>query len=223
MTFRPGNRPRGSLWCWSAVLVLSCSAGLPVGTSPAQPLLLPWQWTARGTGLSISLWAFGVTTVAEPAIVGTNGIVQSFSWEPQGPVTPALAREVEVVTSSSNGTLSFVADGASSNGVDVLSMERVTPRAPESPQLIPWREGSASVLIIAAEFGSGRLVTPAGEPLPEGSWTCERADDALRAIAMRCTVLRRGPLSGVGYGGSTVRAIVSSPTGPLLTPVVRLP
>ncbi len=191
--------------------------------SPSQPLLLPWQWTSQGTGLSISLWAFGVTTVAEPAIVGTNGIVQSFSWEPQGPVTPALAREVEVVTSSSNGVLSFVADGASSNGVDVLSMERVSPRAPESPQLIPWREGSTSVLIVAAEYGSGRLVTPAGEPLPEGSWTCERADDALRAVAMRCTVLRRGPLSGVGYGGSSVRAIVSSPTGPLLTPLVRLP
>jgi hypothetical protein len=83
--------------------------------------------------------------------------------------------------------------------------------------------GTGAVLIVAERFGSGRLVTPEGEALPDASWTCERAPEELGTIAMLCTVVRGAPLQSGGFRGPAVRAVVDAPGGPLLTLPARLP
>ncbi|MCU0696726.1 MAG: hypothetical protein MUC96_09370 [Myxococcaceae bacterium] len=208
--------------CW-AFLGLSCAPGVPSTVSPVQPLMLPWQSALDGTGVFMSLWVFAVPLGESPPVVGTQGILRTFSWGGRDPGNPVSARTLDVTTSSTGGSLSFVLDDQRSNQVEVVAGSRVVARPPETPQLVPWLAGTSSVLVVAEAFGSGRLVTPEGEPLPQGSFTCERAAEGLREVAMRCEVRRSAPLQTAGYSGAAVRAIVDTPSGPMLTAEVRLP
>ncbi|MCA2980212.1 MAG: hypothetical protein INH37_18230, partial [Myxococcaceae bacterium] len=83
-----------------AVLVQACAAGSPVAQSPVLPLLVPWAWNAEGTGVSVSLWAFGVTADEAPPVVGSNGVVRAFEWQAPRRGVPVTARPLEVVTST---------------------------------------------------------------------------------------------------------------------------
>ncbi|MDX2010349.1 MAG: hypothetical protein SFW67_09175 [Myxococcaceae bacterium] len=206
-----------------AASLVGCAPGGPSAQSPVQPLMLPWQSAVAGTGVFISLWVFAVPLAESPPVVGTQGIIRAFSWGGQDVGNPVSARSLDVATSMSGGSFSFSLDGVASNDVDVVVNGRVVARAPATPQLVPWLPNSNSVFIVAENFGSGRLVTPEGEPLPPSSFTCERAAEALREVAMRCEVFRRGPLEPAGFSGASVRATVDTPSGPMLTAEVRLP
>jgi hypothetical protein len=207
-------------------MLAGCSAGPPVGESPAQPLLLPWNVQPRGTGFDVSMWAVGFPPGEEPPVVGMNGVVRAFDWLPDDGVALPLARELVVELSKSGGSFVVELNGGTSNRIDVPkggSPRPVVPQPPSTPQLVSWRSGTSAVLVVAERYASARLVTPAGEALPDASWSCERAPDGLEAIAMVCTVFRAAPLQTGGYPGSSVRAVVDAPGGPLLTLPVRLP
>lgn len=208
------------------VVWLACAAPVPSGV---QPLVLPESVGPTGpTGVMLAAWVYGLPRGEEPPVVGTNGILQSFVWGGGPNPGPPGAQYLEVTTSSVGGVLSVQVrlDGgvAASNRVRVESTERVVAEPPRVPQLVPGRPGTGTVLIVASDFGSGRLVDARGAELPAGAYSCDRSGSpALREAAMRCTVTLRGPLEPQGYSGSAVRAVVQTPEGPVLTPAVVVP
>ncbi len=163
-------------------------------------------------------------------MLGTNGSVVSFEWLGVSARLPPGARELTVETGMIRGTLflQVAADGGvvESNRIRVDTQNSAFAEPPEVPQLVPWSSTPmTSVLIVAREFGSGRLVEVDGSPLPTGSFTCSRPEvEWLREASMQCFVTRKAPLGGrSGFSGNSVRALVQTPEGPVLTPAVVLP
>lgn len=208
-------------------LLLLSSACAPPSASLARPLLLPIAITPNRAGVSLQLVTFGIDDGLEPPVLGPGGTVAAFEWSGRSVTFPA-ARELTVETSMPSGHVfvQVVGDAGvvETNRVRIDASTVVVPEPPDVPQLVPWSAGGSSVLIVAANFGSGRLVDTKGQELPPGSVRCERPQqEPLRAIAMECTVTRQAPLGTTGFGGTSVRALVQTPEGPVLTPAVVLP
>ncbi|MBE2251105.1 MAG: hypothetical protein IAE78_16315 [Myxococcus sp.] len=212
------------------VVVLACGCGVgPFTPVDARPLLLPLSVDASGTGTRLALRVFGVPGVEEPPVIGPGGLVASFAWGGASPGEPFGARLVVVETTTSRGWLflQVAVDGGvvESNRVRVDAPGAASAEAPSVPQLVPWATAPmTSVLLVAEDFGSGRLVDAQGRALPDGSVRCERpGPPALRGASMECFVTRQAPLETTGYAGRSVRAVVQTRAGPVLTPEVALP
>lgn len=209
------------------MLTVGCVVAPAAGSS--SPLVLPTSVSSSIAGTSLSFWVFGVAAPAEPPVLGTNGLVASFDWSGSSLRLPPGARELGVETTMARGKLFLqvaVSGGVvESNRVRLDSQNSVFAEAPDLPQLVPWSSTpKSSVLIVARDFGSGRLVDVDGSPLPIGSFSCSRPDlEGLREVGMQCFVTRQGPLETGGFSGNRVRALVQTPEGPVLTPAVVLP
>ena len=208
---------------------MGCGLVAPVAVD-RRPLVLPASVSPSLTGTSLTVRVFGVPLPGEPPVLGTNGSVASFEWLGVSARLPPGARELTVETSMTRGTffLQVAADGGvvESNRIRVDAQNSAFAEAPEVPQLVLWSGmPMTSVLIVAQDFGSGRLVEVDGSPLPANSFTCSRPDSEwIREISMQCFVTRRAPLGGSsGFSGNSVRALVQTPEGPVLTPAVVLP
>lgn len=192
------------------------------------PLLLPMSISEERTGTEVRLVVFGLEPMAaRPVVLGTQGSVEAFEWMGSSSTRPGGV-ELVVTTSMPRGKLflQLARDGGviESNRVRVESAEVVFAEPPEQPALVPWSQSPSSVLIVAQDFGSGVLVDGQGKQLPFGSLHCARAgSDMLRESAQECFVTRQQPLSSSGFGGRSVRALVQTPAGPVLTPPVVLP
>jgi len=192
--------------------------------------MLPTSVSPSLTGTSLTLRVFGIASPVEPLVLGTNGTVASFEWSGASPRLPPGARELTVETSMARGKLflQVAVDGGvvESNRVRLDGQNSAFAEAPDVPQLVAWElTPMTSVLIVASDFGSGRLVDVDGRALPPGSFSCSRPDvEWLRGVSMQCFVTRKGPLEGSsGFSGNRVRALVDTPEGPVLTPAVVLP
>lgn len=203
----------------------ACSAPVEIGTTP---LLLPVSVSSERTGTELRLVVFGLERgAARPVVLGTQGIVEAFEWQGSGGTKPG-AVDLIVTTSMPRGKiyLQLARDGGvvESNRVRIDSADVVVAEPPELPALVPWSQDPASVLIVAQDFGSGVLVDTQGRQLPLGSLQCSRAgSDMLRETAQECFITRQQPLGTTGFGGRSVRALVQTPAGPVLTPSVLLP
>ncbi|MBL8919885.1 MAG: hypothetical protein JNJ54_13545 [Myxococcaceae bacterium] len=192
-----------------------------------RPLLLPIFADARGAGSTLSLVVFGVPAPLRPPVLGTGGTIEAFSWEGPSTRLPA-ARELLVDTSMPRGRIFLQVTSESgvveSNRVRLDAADVVRAEPPEAPQLVAWEPGTSTVLLVARDVGSARLVDVDGRDLPPGSFRCARpASELLREAAMECTVIRREPLGTVGFTGTRVRAFVQTPEGPVLTAAVAPP
>ena len=209
------------------MLTVGCAVAPAEGSS--SPLVLPSSVSPSIAGTSLTFWVFGVAAPAEPPVLGTNGLVASFTWSGSSLRLPPGGRELGVETTMARGKLFLqvaVSGGVvESNRVRLESQNSVFAEAPDLPQLVPWSSTPrSSVLIVARDFGTGRLVDVDGSPLPVGSFTCSRPDlEGLREVSMQCFVTRQGPLETGGFTGNRVRALVQTPEGPVLTPAVVLP
>lgn len=215
--------------CLGVTVCLSCSLVAPAPVE-SRPLLLPTSVSPSLTGTSLTLWVFGIAAPAEPPVLGTNGAVASFEWLGSSTRLPPGARELTVETSMARGKLflQVAVDGGvvESNRVRLDAQNSAFAEAPDFPQLVPWSSTPmTSVLIVAHDFGSGRLVDVDGNALPAGSFSCSRPDvEWLREVSMQCFVTRKGPLEASGgFSGNKVRALVQTAEGPVLTPPVVLP
>lgn len=191
--------------------------------------MLPVSVSAKRTGTEVRLVVFGLEPMAaRPVVLGTQGTVEAFEWMGTGGTKPGGV-DLIVTTSMPRGKLYLQLSGADggvieSNRVRVESADAVFAEPPELPALVPWSQDLASVLIVAQDFGSGVLVDTQGRQLPLGSLQCARAgSDMLRETAQECFITRQQPLSTSGFGGKSVRALVQTPAGPVLTPSVVLP
>lgn len=214
---------------WPLLVMLTAGGAVAPAEGSSSPLVLPSSVSPSIAGTSLTFWVFGVAAPAEPPVLGTNGLVASFEWGGSSSRLPPGARELSVETAMARGKL-FLQVAASggvveSNRVRLDSQSSVFAEAPDLPQLVPWSSmPMSSVLIVARDFGSGRLVDLDGSPLPIGSFTCSRPDlEWLREVSMQCVVTRQGPLEAGGFSGNRVRALVQTPEGPVLTPAVMLP
>lgn len=210
---------------WSLLLWLAACAP-PVEVAPT-PLVLPTSVDARGAGATLSLVVFGVPAPLEPPLLGPGGLIAAFTWEGSSSTLPG-ARVLSVDTAMPRGRLflQLAVDGGvvESNRVRLDAANLAFAEPPDVPQLVPWTTGTASVLIVARDFGSGRLVDVDGRELPVGSFQCTRpASELLRETAMECTVVHRQPLGTTGFAGGRVRALVQTPAGPVLTAAVTPP
>lgn len=207
------------------LLVGACAAPIEIGTSP---LLLPVSVSSERSGTELRLVVFGLEPgAARPVVLGTQGTVETFEWQGTGGTKPGGV-DLIVTTSMPRGKiyLQLARDGGviESNRVRVESADLVIAEPPELPALVPWSENPSSVLIVAQDFGSGVLVDTHGKQLPLGSLQCARAgSDMLREAAQECFITRQMPLGTTGFGGRSVRALVQTPTGPVVTPSVLLP
>lgn len=194
----------------------------------ARLLLLPISADARGAGSTLSLVVFGVAAPLEPPVLGTAGTVDAFTWGGPSPAH-AAARELSVDTAMPRGRvfLQLATDAGivESNRVRLDAADVARAEPPEVPQLAPWgTPPDLTVLIVAKDFGSGRLVDVDGRDLPSGSVRCRRPDsELLGECAMECVVTRRDPLGTTGFAGRQVRAVVQTPEGPVLTAPLSLP
>lgn len=207
------------------LVVGACAAPVEIGTTP---LLLPVSVSSERTGIELRLVVFGLEPMAaRPVVLGTQGTVETFEWQGTGG-TKRDGVDLVVTTSMPRGKiyLQLARDGGviESNRVRLDSADVVVAEPPELPALVPWSQNPSSVLIVAQDFGSGVLVDPQGKQLPFGSLQCARAgSDMLRETAQECFITRQQPLSTSGFGGRSVRALVQTPAGPVLTPSVVLP
>jgi len=214
-------------WVLLVMLTVGCVVAPAAGAS--SPLVLPSSVSPSIAGSSLTLWVFGVAAPAEPPVLGTNGLVASFEWGGTSLGLPPGARQLGVETTMARGKLflqvPMSGGSVESNRVRLDSQDSAFAEAPDLPQLVPWSSTPmSSVLIVARDFGSGRLVDVDGSPLPIGSFTCSRPDlEGLREVSMQCFVTRKGPLESGGFSGNRVRALVQTFEGPVLTPAVVLP
>jgi hypothetical protein len=215
--------PARHLGSW-LLLLAACVAPVEV---PQRPLVLPTSVDARGTGATLSLVVYGVPAPLEPPVLGTSGVVAGFSWQGADLDKPG-GRLLFVDTGLPRGSvfLQLATDGGviESNRVRLDAATVAFAEPPDVPQLVPWSAGSAMLLIVARDFGSGRLVDVDGRELPASSFRCARpSSELLREAAMECTVVHRQPLGTAGFPGGRVRALVQTPAGPVLTPAVAPP
>lgn len=210
-------------------LLFVCACGGPVEIGTA-PLLLPVSVSSERSGTELRLVVFGLEPgAARPVVLGTQGTVETFEWQGTGGTKPGGV-DLIVTTSMPRGKiyLQLARDGGviESNRVRVESADLVIAEPPELPALVPWSQtpSSSSVLIVAQDFGSGSVVDTQGKQLPLGSLSCARAAASmLREAAQECFITRQKPLGTTGFGGRSVRALVQTPAGPVLTPSVLLP
>ena len=208
------------------LLIAGCAAPVEIGRVP---LLLPVSVSAERAGTELRLVVFGLEPMAaRPVVLGTQGVVETFEWLGSSGTKPGGV-ELIVTTSMPRGKIYLQLAGndggvVESNRVRLESAEVVFAEPPELPALVAWSQEPSSVLIVAQDFGSGVLVDTQGKQLPIGSLRCARAgSDMLREAAQECFITRQQPLSTGGFGGRSVRALVQTPSGPVLTPSVVLP